>query len=169
MTKNKDPFRRQVAPGISILALTVTAGLFVFASLFLGEALGFYVLFWWWDDMLHFTSGIILALASILIIYSIDPPHAGRISPLFTALFAFCFAISLGAIWEIQEFGFDSILGWNAQRWTTPPTFFLLGREIQGFGLRDTMSDILYNTLGALVASSYLYIRTKKQRSQPNE
>jgi hypothetical protein len=57
--------------------------------------------------------------------------------PGFVALFAFMFAVGLGALWEIFEFGMDSLFGLNMQK----------------SGLVDTMWDLIVDVAGALVIS----------------
>jgi len=54
------------------------------------------------------------------------------------AFFAFCFALAIGTLWEIVEFGMDQIFGMNMQK----------------SGLRDTMGDLIVNAVGALVGAA---------------
>ena len=65
----------------------------------------------------------------------------------FVALFAFVFAIGLGTIWEIFEFGMDSLFGTNMMK----------------SGLKDTMCDLIVNCIGALTISvlGWGYLRTE--------
>ena len=59
-----------------------------------------------------------------------------QLSPFFVALFAFCFAVSIGALWEIYEFSFDGILGLNMQKFVTAQGDVLIGHE----AIRDTVN-----------------------------
>ena len=67
----------------------------------------------------------------------------------FVAMFSFCFAVSIGAVWEIYEFSFDGLLGLNMQKFLLADGTPLVGRA----ALTDTMKDIIVDTIGALIAS----------------
>ncbi len=121
--------------------------LFVFASLFLGEVRRFYDLFWWWDMVLHFGSGLLLGIFGFMLIYILNEDERAHLSvrPGFMALFAFCFGLALGALWEIFEFSMDQIFGTNMQK----P---MLGDPS---GLTDTMWDLIVDGLGAAIVALY--------------
>jgi uncharacterized membrane protein YjdF len=127
---------------------------FIYGSFFLGEIHGFYTLFWWWDVVLHASSGLALGFIGFLILYSLHRENRLSMSPALLAFFSFTFALALGALWEIFEFSMDSLLGFNMQK-------TMLGDTS---GLTDTMWDMIANTAGALIASTtgYLYLRRKK-------
>lgn len=119
---------------------------FVFAALFLGEVRSFYERFWWWDIALHGTSGLLLGILGFLLVYALNENErvAVHMQPRFVAFFAFCFAVAVGALWEIFEFGMDRFFGMNMQK----P---MLGDPS---GLTDTMWDLIVDSLGALAISS---------------
>jgi uncharacterized membrane protein YjdF len=121
------------------------AVVFVYASLFLGEVYGYYQRFWWWDIALHATSGLLLGIAGFLLIYVLNENEDVDVhmQPRFIAFFAFLFAVAMGALWEIFEFGMDQLFGMNMQK----P---MLGDPS---GLTDTMWDLIVDTAGALVIS----------------
>ena len=127
-------FQVFVPPEFEVLAVV-----FVFASLFLGEVRGYYVRFWWWDAVLHTASGFLLGVLGFLLVYVLNEQEdiAVHMKPGFVALFAFMFAVGLGAIWEIFEFGMDQFFGMNMQK----------------SGLVDTMWDLIVDTIGAAVVS----------------
>lgn len=52
-------------------------------------------------------------------------------------MIAFCFALAMGALWEIFEFAMDQIFGLNMQK----------------SGLVDTMTDLIVDTVGALIGA----------------
>lgn len=118
--------------------------LFLFAANYLGELGAYYQKFWWWDLMLHAISGIILGFSGFLLVYILNKEEKVNVilSPFFMSMFAFCFAVSMGALWEIYEFGMDSIFGLNMQK----------------SGLVDTMWDLIVDSIGALVAAVYGYL-----------
>ena len=61
------------------------------------------------------------------------------LSPFFLCLFAFCFSVTLGSLWEIYEFTADGLFGLNMQKFMTAQGELLVGHE----ALRDTMKDII--------------------------
>ena len=119
-----------IPPEFEVLAVT-----FVYASLFLGEVHGYYVKFWWWDVVLHTGSGLILGILGFLLVYVLNEKDSVELDmkPGFVALFAFMFAVSLGTVWEIFEFGMDQVFGLNMQK----------------SGLIDTMWDLIVDAAGA--------------------
>ncbi|GAA6135730.1 hypothetical protein NBRC116188_25200 [Oceaniserpentilla sp. 4NH20-0058] len=133
--------------------------LFVFSSLFLGEVRGFYTRFWWWDLVLHASSGFLLGMIGFVLVYVLnETKHIGvYMKPGFVALFAFLFAIGIGTIWEIYEFAMDQLFGMNMQK-------AMLGDPS---GLTDTMWDLIVDSLGALIISimGYGYLKKAKNKS----
>jgi uncharacterized membrane protein YjdF len=118
---------------------------FVFASIFLGEVRGYYHRFWWWDIALHTMSGLLLGIFGFLLVYVLNTSEKIdlHMRPRFVAMFAFFFAVAVGAMWEIFEFAMDQCFGMNMQK----PMFD------DPYGLTDTMWDLIVDTLGALLIS----------------
>ncbi|PLX50481.1 MAG: hypothetical protein C0613_04100 [Desulfobulbaceae bacterium] len=143
-----------VPPDFELLAIG-----FVFATLFLGEVRGYYTRFWWWDIALHAGSGFLLGIIGFLLVYVLNETEdiGVHMKPAFVAFFAFLFALGMGALWEIVEFGMDTFFGMNMQK-------AMLGDPS---GLTDTMCDLLVDALGALVIGvlGYGYIKTKATES----
>ncbi|MFW5955560.1 MAG: hypothetical protein ACOCSK_02350 [Rhodothermales bacterium] len=121
--------------------------LFTFASLFLGEMRSYYARFWWWDVVLHTSAGMLMGILGFALVYILNRHERINVvlSPAFVALFSFSFAQAIGVIWEIFEFGMDSIFGMNMQK----------------TGVVDTMWDLIVNTAGALIVSvaGFFYVR----------
>ena len=124
--------------------------LFVFMAIFLGEVHSYYTRYWWWDIVLHSTSGFLLGMAGFVLVYVLNEEKklVQKMKPGFIALFGFAFALSLGTLWEIFEFSID----------------FIWGTHMQKSGLLDTMGDLMVDTLGAAVISilGYFFIRKGK-------
>jgi hypothetical protein len=130
--------------------------LFVFASLFLGEFHSYYERFWWWDIVLHSTSGLLLGIVGFLLVYVLNQNrHVGlHMRAGFVALFAFTFAVSVGVLWEILEFAADQLFGLQMQK----P---MLGDPS---GLTDTMWDLIVDALGAALISAFGWWHMKRDR-----
>lgn len=116
---------------------------FVFASVFLGETRDYYGRFWWWDVLLHGTSGGLLGALGFLLVYVLNetPRIDLRMRPRFLAVFAFCFAVTMGTAWEVFEFGVDRVFGTTMQKPTAG----------DATGLVDTMEDLIVDAIGASV------------------
>lgn len=132
----------RIPPEFQVLAVV-----FIFGALFLGEIRHFYERVWWWDMALHATSGLLLGILGFMLVYVLNENRRVDIfmRPRFVAFFAFLFGVSIGAIWEIFEFGMDQVFGLNMQK----------PKAGDPSGLVDTMWDLILDTLGALVISLY--------------
>jgi hypothetical protein len=123
--------------------------IFISCSLFLGEVHGYYTRFWWWDVMLHSISSIVFSFIGFLIVYILYLEKKVRMKPRFIALFAFCFAVAIGSLWEIVEFGLDYVFSWTMQK----------------SGLIDTMWDLIVDAIFAFFVSIAGYFYARKKRS----
>ncbi|MPS70499.1 MAG: hypothetical protein E2586_18625 [Novosphingobium sp.] len=151
-------FHRRGVIALVPVEIQVCAVIFIFATLFLGEVRDFYIRIWWWDLVLHTSSGVLLGLLGFLMLYLLNESETVgfALRPVFLAFFAFCFSVALGALWEIFEFAMDQIFGMNMQKpMLNDPS-----------GLTDTMWDLIVDTTGALFASlaGLLYLlRARKE------
>lgn len=124
--------------------------LFCFAHFFFGEIVNFYATIKWWDALLHTFSGGMIALLSFSIVYLFNSSEYDdvHLNTVFVVLFAFCFTIVIGVLWEGVEWLADEITGSNMQRWANSITGEpFIGRE----ALKDTMKDLLLDMIGAAV------------------
>lgn len=120
--------------------------LFIFLSMTLGKLYDFYSVFPWWDKMLHTLSGVLLSIIALYLYKSFRGSDELRVKDsLLIITFIFCFAIAMGALWEIFEFTTDFLFNLNSQRGS----------------LQDTMGDLIADTAGALFTSiiTYAYIK----------
>lgn len=145
--------------------LFTTLILFTLAGTIAGEIFGAYRALWWWDDLLHGLAGSLLCIVGFLAVYFLNGRYNMAISPLLVAFFAFSFAISLGVLWEIFEFGVDYVFHTAMQQWDLPRHSILMGHAYQGTGLRDTMSDLILTWTGATIAAVPAYIFYKHRRT----
>ncbi|KAB2879091.1 MAG: hypothetical protein F9K34_17435 [Albidovulum sp.] len=114
---------------------------FVFATIFLGEAFDFYGRFWWWDVVLHGGSALAFGLIGFLFVFMLFEGDRYAAPAGALAFMSFCFAMTIGALWEIFEFAMDQIFGLNMQK----------------TGLIDTMWDLIVDTVGATIGATAGY------------
>lgn len=141
---------------------------FCFGSLILGDVVDFYGRFEWWDDLQHGISGILLGILGYAIINSFNTLEGKKIrfTPIFVAVWVVCFALSIGAMWEIVEFITDGLFGLNSQQFLEGSGTFdnaapLMGHE----ALRDTMEDLMLDFAGSFLVAVAGYFDLKKQRN----
>ena len=165
--------------------LEIVVYIFVFSSAVLGEIEDFYRIFPFWDMMLHAMNGFIFAAVGFCLvdIFHRTDRLGHTLSPFFLSLVAFCFAMTIGVLWEFFEYGADSILHTDMQKdyfvrnlhTVSLPNgtgakvthFTDITRvtvenaagecvEMEGYldvGLRDTMKDLMMNFAGAALFS----------------
>ena len=172
--------------------LEIIIVLFIFSAEILGELNAFYVKFPNWDTMLHTMNGFLMAAIgfSLVDMFNRDEKFSIKLSPLYQAIVAFCFSMTIGVIWEFFEWGMDSFFALDMQkdRVITQISSVLLDAtnsntpvhiknitetmvngellKINGYldiGLNDTMKDLLVNFVGAVVFSiiGYIFIKSR--------
>nr|WP_148335139.1 MULTISPECIES: hypothetical protein [Bacillus] len=136
--------------------------IFLFCAIYLGEVQNFYFKIPYWDLILHCFSAVMLGALGFVIVNFLNDTEKLNIQlpPFFVALFAFCFALTCGTLWEIYEFTADGMLGTNMQKFITADGVVLIGRE----ALADTMEDCIVDAIGALFISAIGYFNLKKQQ-----
>lgn len=172
-------------------ALEIIILLFIFAAEILGELSNYYVNYEHWDTLLHTTWGFLCAAVGFSMVEILNRSRNIRfeLSPLFLAICAFCFSMTIGVIWEFFEFGMDVIFHTDMQKDTVltaiastslDPTNMNIPVRLSGItevavngqdlglggyldiGLYDTMEDMFVNFIGALVFSVIGYIDVKR-------
>ena len=170
--------------------LEVIILLFIFAAEILGELGCYFITYPHWDSMLHTTTGFLCAATGFALIDILNRNSRIKFqpSPVYVALAAFCFSMTVGVLWEFFEFGMDRVFHMDMQKDTIvhsvtsvmldptnsniPVTIdditsvAVNGRDL-GFdgyldiGLYDTMADLFVNFIGAVVFSTigYFYIK----------
>ena len=170
--------------------LEVIVLLFIFAAEILGELSSYYITYPHWDTILHTTSGFLTAAVGFAMIDILNRNSRIKfnLSPIFCAVAAFCFSMTIGVLWEFFEFSMDMIFHLDMQKDTvinvissvmldptngnTPITIdgihsvAVNGNDL-GFdgyldiGLYDTMEDLFVNFIGAVTFSviGYFYIK----------
>lgn len=136
--------------------------LFLYCAIYLGEVRSFYYTVPHWDTILHTFSGAMLGALGFSFVSFLNnaekvPMH---LSPMFVVVFAFCFAITLGVVWEVYEFTADGLLGTNMQKFGLEDGTGFIGRA----ALADTMKDLIVDAVGAFVMSVIGYISLKYKK-----
>jgi hypothetical protein len=120
---------------------------FLFSSMFTGEVLGMYGRFHPWDDIMHFISGLFVGIGSALWLVSVVERTKLPLSAWVHAMCVFCLGATVAVVWEVVEFTSDHLFGTFTQR----------------NDLFDTMTDLIYGSVSALIIAVLLY-RALQQR-----
>ena len=189
------PFFIQQNFGIELPStLEIIILLFIFAAEILGELKCYFITFSHWDSMLHTTTGFLCAATGFALIDILNRNSRIKfqLSPIYVALTAFCFSMTVGVLWEFFEFGMERLFLMDMQKDTVvqsitsvmlDPTNSNVPVTIDGItsvavngqdlgfnryldiGLYDTMKDLFVNFVGAVVFSTigYFYIKHRGQ------
>ena len=170
--------------------LEIIVLLFIFAAEILGELSNYYVRYPYWDTLLHTTWGFLCAAVGFSLVDVLNRSEKVKLnlSPVFLAIVAFCFSMTIGVVWEFFEFGMDRLLHTDMQKDTVihaissvalDPMLSNTPVRIEGIadvavngeslglggyldvGLYDTMEDLFVNFVGALVFSVIGYFDAK--------
>lgn len=170
--------------------LETLAFIFIFCAEIFGEIGGFYQKYAFWDTMLHATNGFIFAAFGFCLIDIINqnPKIKFTMSPIYVALTAFCFSMTIGVLWEFFEFSSDMLFMNDMQKDRIITSFTSVMSPINkepitditkttveyaggkllviengylDIGLIDTIKDMFVNLIGAVVFSiiGYFYIK----------
>ena len=136
--------------------------LFLYCAIYLGEVRSFYYNVPHWDTILHTFSGAMLGALGFSFVNFLNNAEniQMHLSPIFVAVFAFCFAMTLGVAWEVYEFAADGILHTNMQKFALENGEGLIGRA----AVMDTMKDLIVDAVGAFVMSVIGYISIKYKK-----
>lgn len=193
------PFFIQQNFGIQLPSvLEIIILLFIFAAEILGELECYFITYPNWDSMLHTTTGFLCAATGFALIDILNRNSRIKfqLSPVYVALAAFCFSMTVGVLWEFFEFGMDWFFHSDMQRDTVINAIYsasldptrsnkvvavkgiydvvINGEELGmggylDIGLIDTMKDLLVNFVGAVVFSvtGFFYARSKGTKRTP--
>lgn len=123
------------------LALWITGAVFLHT---LGSA-GLYSRIPWWDHLTHALSASLVAGAGYTAARAIDL-HSDEISipPRFAFVYLFVIVLAFGVAWELFEFGLDIFAESTG-----------ISMPLAQHGLDDTIRDLLFNSLGALLVAIF--------------
>ena len=133
--------------------------IFIYCAIYLGEVKDFYYHIPRWDSILHYFSGMMLGalgFSLITILNRSEKIHL-QLSPAFIAIFAFCFSVTLGVVWEFYEYFCDGLLGLNMQK-----TMLQNGTQLIGHAaISDTIKDWFVDATGAGLMAIIGYMSIK--------
>lgn len=92
--------------------------LFIYAAEILGEIGAYYVTFPHWDTVLHTLNGFLCAAIGFSLLDILNRHNRARfhLSPLYLAIVAFCFSMTVGVVWEFFECAMDQFLFLDMQK-----------------------------------------------------
>ncbi len=108
--------------------------LFIFSAEILGEIRSYYTAFPGWDTVMHTLNGFLCAAVGFSLVDMLDRNErfSLSLSPVFLAIVAFCFSMTIGVLWEFFEAGMD--------------TFFL--KDMQKDAVLNTISTVALDPTG---------------------
>lgn len=166
---------------------------FIFSAEILGEVNSYYTRIPSWDTMLHTINGFLMAAIGFALvdIFNRSEKFTFKLSPLFLAVVAFCFSMTVGVLWEFFEFFMDTNFATDMQKdWivhTINSVMFqpdglniVVHKPIESLvvngedwiatyggyidiGLIDTMKDLIVNFIGAVTFSVIGFFYAKKR------
>lgn len=170
--------------------LEISMLVFIFAAEILREIQAYYIRFPFWDTVLHTINGFLMAAIGFALVDILNRSEkiTFRLSPVYLAIVAFCFSMTIGVIWEFFEFSMDMFFGLDMQKDTIVHSIHSVMLDPAGgnvpmgidniqdvtvngeslglggyldIGLIDTMKDLLVNFVGAVVFSviGYFYVK----------
>ncbi len=97
--------------------------LFIYSAEILGEIQAFYIAIPFWDTMLHTLNGFLCAAIgfSLIDLLNRSRKFTFSLSPLYLAIVAFCFSMTVGVLWEFFECFMDLNFGLDMQKDTVIP------------------------------------------------
>lgn len=97
--------------------LEIIIYLFVFSAEILGEIYNFYIHFQNWALILHTLNGFLCAAIGLSLIDLLNRHvKSFNLSPLYVAIFSFCFSMTIGVLWEFGEYTLDKLFFTDAQK-----------------------------------------------------
>lgn len=173
-------------------AMEIIIMLFIFAAEILGEINEYYIIFPFWDTMLHTINGFLAAAIGFSLVDILNRTEKLKfdLSPAFVSSVGFCFSMTIGVVWEFFEYGVDKFLGFDMQKDTVIDSIrtvlldpaggnkvfvidninevIINGQSLglSGYidiGLIDTMQDLWVNFIGAAVFSVIGYFYIKSR------
>ena len=147
--------------------LEIVILLFIYSAEILGEIRAFYVIFPFWDTVLHTLNGFLCAAIgfSLIDLLNRSKKFTFSLSPLYVAVVSFCFSMTIGVLWEFFECAMDQFFFLDMQKDTVIPAISSVLLDPAGGnhpqlinGIRDVIIVYGDGTQQALGVGGYLDI-----------
>ena len=141
--------------------------LFIFAAEILGEIREYYIMIPFWDTMLHTLNGFLFAAIGFSLVNILNENKRISLSldPIYMAVTAFCFSMTIGVLWEFFEWSMDLFFGLDMQKDTILTGFQTVNLDPTGhntpFALKDIADTVVVfadGTMRPLELGGYLDI-----------
>lgn len=110
-----------------------------------GSDLSFYRSLWWYDHLTHALSASVVAGAGYATARALDRhDDRVRLPPQFMFAFILLLTLAFGVFWEVVEFTLGELARLTGS-----------GRVLTQYGLEDTMLDLLFDAVGAVVVATW--------------
>lgn len=170
-------------------ALETIIYLFIFSAEILGEINNFYGSIPHWDTLLHTLNGFLAAGVGFSLIDLLNENSKSiKLTPVFVAIVAFCFSMTIGVLWEFFEYSADKYFLQDMQKdkivstissvslnpdkenkpvivkdiekteIVTSKDTYVIDGGYLDIGINDTMKDLFVNFIGAIVFSFIGYL-----------
>lgn len=130
-------YRNVRVPTYLHLLLTI----FLFLSIYVGFVRDVYSSWWRWDDVMHMLSGVAVGVFGVVYVERACRAWAPTLPVGVRILSVVCLAAAAALLWEVFEFSSDQLFGSYFQRDDLP----------------DTMTDMIYGTMCALLVAAVFY------------
>lgn len=168
--------------------------IFIFSAEILGEINNFYGNIPHWDTILHTLNGFLAAGVGFSLIDLLNENSKKiNLSPIFVAIVAFCFSMTIGVLWEFFEYGADKVVKYDMQKDRIISTIstvkldpendnnaiivkdikethiitedgtVIINNGYLDIGINDTMKDLIVNFIGAITFSCIGFLYIKNR------
>ena len=98
--------------------LEIVILLFIFSAWILGEVQTYYTIIPYWDTMLHTLNGFLCAAIGFSLVDLLNRHErvSLSLSPVYMAIVAFCFSMTIGVLWEFFECAMDQLFLLDMQK-----------------------------------------------------
>ena len=134
------------------MTLQLLYAILLFSGAYVGTYLHFYGVWYPWDTVVHFYSGIFIALGSDYALRVIMERYNFTVPSWVRAVIVTSFSALLAFLWEVGEFVTDLVTDSNAQ--------------VDNY---DTMTDMIAGTLSAAVVAVILVLRSREAPTTEGE
>lgn len=131
--------------------------IFIFASEILGELDHYFVRVPGWDTMLHTVNGFLCAAVGFSLVYLLNRHSRDiRLSPLYLALVAFCFSMTIGVLWEFFECAMDQFFREDMQKDFILRAFTSVTLDPDGAGNKVRIADVTRTVIQTASGRDYV-------------